>query len=411
MDSAPGPAPEVQRWDVGSIGNVERTPQGGLRVDAALTRTGIFTYTTPEGKEIREYRPPEEVFHQDSLATLADAPVTDLHPSVMVDTSNFSTYSRGHVTNGSVRQDRENVAARLVLQEAQLISAVERKDRRQVSCGYRCRVDETPGQTPDGQRYDRVQRNIRYNHVAIVPHGRAGESVALRLDSAGNHVAPGAIGERPQEEKRMRSIRIDGVDYPLNTEAEIQAATQAHARWVSKLDGSLATLTSERDLAQGRADAAEAKVATLTTELAEAKDPKRMDARVQERAELVTKAAPILGKDVKLDGLTDAEIRQRCVAKVRPEVKLDGRSEDYVQGLFMGLAPAAPAEPRKDASQDPDGLGALRGATAPGPAGERQDGGVDPEKPDAEAARKRMDAQNRGAWQTPLAFSKDTPRN
>jgi hypothetical protein len=407
MDSAPGPGPLVQRFDFGRLGQVERTPQGGVRVDAGLTRVGVFSYPAHDGKEIREYRPPEEVFHQDSLATLADAPVTDLHPPVMVGPDNFQTYSRGHVVHGTVRQDGEQVAARLVLQDGSLISAVERKDRREVSCGYQCRVEETPGVTPDGQRYDRIQRGIRYNHVAIVPHGRAGSNVALRLDAAGNHVVPGTteIGARPREEIKMKpSIRIDGVDYPLTTEAEVQAAVQAHGRFQARLDAQVQDLTKARDQAQGRADAAEAKVQTLNTELAEAKDPKRLDARVQARAELVQKAAAILGQDVKLDGLTDAEIRSKVLQKARPEVKLDGRSEDYIQGLFSGLTTEA-AAPRKD-SVDPDGLADLRRGTNPDPA--RKDA-VDPN--DAEAARKRMDTANRTAWQGPLAFSKDPPRS
>jgi hypothetical protein len=74
---------EQQRFDIGSLSDVERTPQGGLRVKAHLTRAGVFEYETTEGKSIREYRPPEEVFAAESLATLSDAPITVEHPGMV----------------------------------------------------------------------------------------------------------------------------------------------------------------------------------------------------------------------------------------------------------------------------------------------------------------------------------------
>lgn len=409
MDSAPQGA-EVQRLDFGTLGNVERTHQGGLRVDAALTRAGVFTYFDHNGREIREWRPPEEVFHQDSLASLADAPVTDTHPPVMVDTSNFREFNRGHVVHGTIRQDQMRVASKLVLQDATLIAAVEKKDKREISCGYRCRIEEKSGVTPEGERFDRIQRGIRYNHVAVVQHGRAGEDVALRLDSAGNHVVPGTTknGERPREEIRMKPfIRIDGVDYPLTTEAEIQAATNAYSRYQSKLDGIVSDLTKDRDSHQGRADAAEGEVKTLKTALAEAQDPKRLDARVRDRSELVTKAAAILGPDVKLDGLSDDEIRKLALAKARPEQKFDGKSPEYIQGVFTGLETPASAGTRTD-NADPDGLAALQRGTNPNPDPKNRTDSVDPT--DSAAARKRMDQANRTAWTQPLAYSKDQPR-
>jgi len=51
---------EVLRFDFnGSSGEFERTAQGFLRINARLTKTGIFSYD--------EYRSDEEVFRADSL--------------------------------------------------------------------------------------------------------------------------------------------------------------------------------------------------------------------------------------------------------------------------------------------------------------------------------------------------------
>jgi hypothetical protein len=68
---------EVLRFDFnGSSGEFRRTPQGFLRVNARLTKTGVFNYDTG-----REYRSDEEVFRNDSLESIKGALVTDLHPS------------------------------------------------------------------------------------------------------------------------------------------------------------------------------------------------------------------------------------------------------------------------------------------------------------------------------------------
>ena len=68
---------DVLRFDFnGSSGEFKRTPQGFLRVNARLSRVGIFDY-----QSTREYRSPEEVFRSDSLESLKGAPVTDRHPS------------------------------------------------------------------------------------------------------------------------------------------------------------------------------------------------------------------------------------------------------------------------------------------------------------------------------------------
>src|SRR4051812_7910672 len=74
------------------------TPTGGLRLDAQITRSGIFLYCNPDGTTRREYRPPTEVQSPASLATLAACPVTVGHKR-MVDSdtcaqTRWATYQR-----------------------------------------------------------------------------------------------------------------------------------------------------------------------------------------------------------------------------------------------------------------------------------------------------------------------------
>src|SRR5687768_4092559 len=138
------------RFDAGRLGKIERTPQGGARIPAALTRTGVLTYTNADGTTRRELRPPEEVFRQDSLDTLRSATVTEGH-AAWITPENFREFNRGHVAEGSVRQDGELVAAQLVVQEAASIKRIDTRELTELSMGYTCDYDATPGEW-HGQR-------------------------------------------------------------------------------------------------------------------------------------------------------------------------------------------------------------------------------------------------------------------
>lgn len=56
--------------------------------------------------------------------------------------------------------------------------AVEDGSQRELSAGYAYTPDMTPG-TYQGVPYDGVMRDIKFNHIALVPEGRAGKDVAV----------------------------------------------------------------------------------------------------------------------------------------------------------------------------------------------------------------------------------------
>jgi hypothetical protein len=99
--------------------------------------------------------------------------------------ANWKEHALGHVSDGSVRQDGQLIAAELVIQDDAGVTRIDTSELSEVSMGYTCDFDATPGTSPEGERYDGVQRDIRYNHVALLPpgSGRAGRDVALRLDA------------------------------------------------------------------------------------------------------------------------------------------------------------------------------------------------------------------------------------
>lgn len=159
------------------------TPEGYLVCrDVPIARTGEMVYRASElgldGPErfVTVYRDPADVFHPDALASFEGKDVTAGHPAESVSPVNYAAYSRGHVQD--VRREGDFVIADLLIKDASLISDVKNGVVREVSCGYNCVYEPLP----DG-RYR--QTEIRGNHVAVVPRGRAGHEVAIK-DAAGS---------------------------------------------------------------------------------------------------------------------------------------------------------------------------------------------------------------------------------
>lgn len=172
---------QVRRFDLGEIKSATRTPQGFLMCPGFATRVGVFPYMNSDGSIRNELRHPDDVNDPESLKTLKFAPVTIEHPPEMVGPLNVHKYGKGH-TSDRVEVNRDMIDTDLILQDQEAIDAVEKKGMRELSSGYTADVVEEKG-VFNGSPYDCRQKNIRYNHVAIVKRGRAGPEVRLRLDS------------------------------------------------------------------------------------------------------------------------------------------------------------------------------------------------------------------------------------
>lgn len=316
------------RLDAGTVASVKRTPQGGLRVDARLTRVGVLEYRRADGSVRRELRHPDEVFRADSLESLRGAPVTDLHPSEMVRTDTFASLARGHVGD-DVRSDGNRfVAATLYVQDARLVEMVERGDRREISCGYTCDFDPAPGEW-NGQRYDGVQRNIVYNHAALGPRdwGRAGSEVSIRMD-AGDVWASDRIDEVDMENEEAPASVVedakttcDSCGAPLGEDGKYHAPVT---------DSKTEEPAEKMDSLRGRCDAQEAEINALRARLDEANDPKRIAALVADA--LAVRAVAERAGVERLDG--DAQSLRIAVVEKVTGIRCDGKGDEYVSGMY-----------------------------------------------------------------------------
>lgn len=297
---------------------LQRTPGGGIRVPANLTRTGVFVYHQTDGSTIRELRHPAEVFDETSLDSLADAPVTIGHPGT-VTAETWRKDSVGHVSG--VKRDGRFVAAKLVVSDADAVGQVTRKDLTELSCGYTCDVVMGKG-VYDGEEYDAQQSNIRYNHVGMGPRnwGRAGNEVRIKID----HLDGGLVSyEDAVGEDAPRPCYIGGM-----TLDEALALIKVQADSLAQLKADSDKTAAQRDGLVVENEKLRADAVTLKADSAEDKISARVDARVA----LLDGARKVL-PDVD-SKLTDAALMVAVISKTDAKFDATGKSIDYLRGRF-----------------------------------------------------------------------------
>lgn len=316
--------------DTYRIDAVDSLSSGAVRVPAVLSRAGVFSYARADGSLVREWRPEEEVFAAESMSSVEDAPVTVGHPAGGVRSDNWREVVAGHVSAKSTTRDDAVAGIRtgVVVSRKDAVERVRDKSRqdrlRDLSPGYDVRIDETPGVVPAGHAdagkpYDRVQRDIRYNHIALLAPGggRQGAAVSLRLDAADNAIEDERADAFPtaaKEETPPGKPAKDGKskDGEPMTDEEKKAQDEAEKK-----------LKAETDKEKARADAAESELAKYR----EAEAKARRDA-------LEASARVVLGTEQKFDGLSDRAVRELVCKRADGKFDAAGKSDAYVEARY-----------------------------------------------------------------------------
>ena len=317
----------------------KRTDEGYLTDSPIVGRVGIQIYINADGTKRRELRPPEEVFAPASLETYQGKPITNLHPDTEVDATNAKALGVG-VMNTRGAPDGDNVTVSIIIHDAEMVDSILNGGKRELSLGYKVDLDETPG-VWNGQEYDVVQRNIRINHLAVVPRGRAGYA-RLNLDRHD------AVLFNPVEEENMTTekVRLDnGLEYQAAPEVAVALSKMRQDSEV--LTQTNATLTKSIDALSAERDTLKAQVLNADQVKRDALEAARTE--VKARAELEKVAA-----EFKIDtaGKTDRQIKEAVVTSARKDANLEGKSEDYLSAAFdltvASRADAAIAKQRAD---------------------------------------------------------------
>ncbi|WP_066733557.1 DUF2213 domain-containing protein [Cupriavidus sp. D384] len=334
------------------------TAEGFLLDSPILTRVGVFPYRQTDGTTRYELRPPEEVFHPETLASLKAKPITDGHPG-LVNARNAKHHTVGVVLSEG-RQDGDDTRGDIVVHDTAPIAA----GKKELSTGYTLELDETPGEW-NGRRYDAVQRRIRYNHLALVRAGRAGNA-RLNLDAADADLID-------EEESTMTTVKVR-LDSGLSYDAAPEVAQE-----LEKLRGQVGEQMKRADAAEARADSEKARADEATGKVEQARKDGQAAAASRLKLEADAKAS---GVEVKQD-MADKDIRVAVIRAVRGDgFDVAGKSDAYVEVAY-DLA-------RQEAVARTDSIGQQRLDMREQPRENGADKGNDRGGASAAAARARM---------------------
>lgn len=352
QDDAQG---RVYRRDRATVTGSSRTETGFLVARANIAKTGPLRYLNADGTERIELVLADELFADKSLSTFRSAPVVLIHPAEKILTpDNARRLSVGWPSDVRAADDQEHVEAVLTITDAAAIKAIE-DGVRELSPGYFCDLEPIEGGVftmPDGStvRADFLQRNRTHNHIAIEPEGRSGPTVAIRLDSAGNVIT----AEPGRTNMEMVKITINGTEYEVpKAVAEALSAAMAKGSELDalkanpppapgtepKMDAAAVTaLRRDLELLRGEKAGLQARLDTATGRIAEF-EKARAEA---DKAALVGRVATVLRVDASTLASLDAlAVRKHAVAQLAPDVKLDGKSPEFVEGVFETVLAAA----------------------------------------------------------------------
>ena len=317
------------------LSGVTLRADGYLLAAAAVARSGIQLYRGSElGVDqdvVRIYRPADEVFAHEAMASFAHRPVTNDHPPVRVDASNWRQYAVGQ-TSGEVARDGDLLRIPLMVADGEAIADIT-SGKRELSAGYRARIDWTAGVTDAGEAYDAIQREITCNHVAIVDRGRAGPQCRI-----GDSFIGGTMTDTPT---------TDATDDVAETEVEATDHDEKVAELVADHDAAVAKLVADHDAKVAKLVADhDAKVAELTAQLDAAREgrltPEALAKLVADRVALEATARKI-APSVDVSGMGDHDARVAVVRHVVGDKIASDKYENthYVSARFDILAEAA----------------------------------------------------------------------
>lgn len=288
------------------LDDVKTLADGYKVVRSKIARTGIQKYLGRElgdeaiangfksGDLVKVYRSPEEVFSEDAVNGWAAVPVTVNHPAELVDSSNVEEYQVGNVRD-KAHVDREGgwLGLEYVVMADRAIAGLLDGSLSEVSGGYTAELDWTPGVTPDGQRFDVQQRNIRPNHLAMVPRGRA-----FAKDAVVSGVAREYIEDRRMEAKTIMLDSGKQITVEAKDADTLAALLKDHAAFVADKD---------KEIGELMVKLADAEAKVLTDEAVAA----LVDAKVKANTERAAVKAKIGDK---ADAMSDAQIEGAYLA-------------------------------------------------------------------------------------------------
>lgn len=303
-----------------------------------MTGVGVLDYTRQFG--VHMLRPEDEVWKDSAVESAKIKPVTLRHPSDLLSGANASDHSIGS-TGSLVERIGNEFAIDFCITDGKIAAEVQRRvdagEAVQFSMGYWAIPDSTPG-IFDGKSYQVVQRDIEYNHLALL------------LDEDGRYPFTQILTDSNSPERRL--FLLDGYleTHPQPQEAQTveKELPNGHKIEVSDADAKhLDSHLTEHASLKSQLSEKNGEIKTLEKKLNDAKG-KIMDATafgdaVSKRLELALEAQPFLDSDVKeLAAMSDREIHTAVlIADGSTAEELKDEDDSTILGMYRQLIKTA----------------------------------------------------------------------
>lgn len=310
------------RTDLTDFPKVEKTQEGYYKGSAIVTRTGVFSYKDKDGTLRKELRHPNEIFKKDSLSTLKGIPITIDHPKELLNSTNVKSYAVGY-TGDTIEIDGQNVIVSLTITNQDAIDVI-RQGKKELSLGYTLNLESEKG-SYNQDSYEYQQKDVSYNHLAIVDRGRAGAQARLNFDQL-------CYNKVENEGKNMKfeKISFDGLDFEIDPNQKEN---------FEKKESELKSLRLDKKDYQKKIDILQARCDQLELDLKKAKEFD-FDAKVkneaQKRVEILNKAKKVSNLD-HLENLSNFEIKKTVLKNQYENLDLSNKSQDYIDARFDAL--------------------------------------------------------------------------
>ncbi len=289
-----------------------------------LSKVGVFDYTgasigAPDKSRIyKVYRPAEELADPECIESFKLLPWVDEHHMLGDGPGYMPAEKKG--VHGVIGEDVYFDADAGILRGNLKVfskshaTAID-KNKPELSCGYRCTYDFTPGEW-NGVKYDVVQRKMRGNHLASVKEGRMGPDVAV-LDHL-SFAVDGKLELEPvltEQEKATLAALLAKLS-PEEKAALLAPAEQSDEEKAAALAAANAAKAADTETPEEKAAKdAEAAAATADEEAKAAETAKAADAAEKRAA---AQDARIAAQDARITALTAAQTRAAADAKATP---------------------------------------------------------------------------------------------
>lgn len=360
---------DIQKFDINLL---HKTKDGYYQGNVVCTGVGVFRYLGDDRKFVGRLRDVDDV--KAATKTINCIPVTLQHPNQPVTADNVDNLQVGMTANDA-SFDGLNNHVTVTITGKKAIEAIDKGEVKAFSMGYKCSIVDNDG-VWQGVHHDQQQKDIVYNHIALVKNGRAGDKVRFMVgDSAdfgdifeidkedietndkgtGNpkeENAPSSDGaESPKntetfvkdnknfepnnvKEQSMKTIQLDGVDYQAD-EKVIEALHAAQNDAVTAQNDAAEKLDEIHTLLDG-IDERDSKIADLEEKLEKANDEideSVIDAAVNAKLEILD-AARAAG--IECDTSDDvSDLKRQVIAAAFDSIDLESiEDESSINALF-----------------------------------------------------------------------------